>query len=52
MATVAPTAMLFLRNPGGVSHDPAESVAVEDVAAGLTALVVFMEQLAARDLGA
>jgi allantoate deiminase len=31
MAEKIPSAMIFLRTPGGISHDPAESVAVEDV---------------------
>jgi len=52
MAAVAPTAMLFLRNPGGVSHDPAESVSQEDVCAALVVLVGLVNQLAARDGGA
>ena len=47
MATVAPTAMLFLRSPGGISHHPAEAVLHGDVAAGLAALVQFIEELAA-----
>jgi allantoate deiminase len=46
IATVAPTAMLFLRSPGGVSHHPAEAVTHGDVAAGLAALVQFIEELA------
>jgi allantoate deiminase len=32
MAGTVPAAMIFLRTPGGVSHDPAETVAVGDVA--------------------
>jgi allantoate deiminase len=32
-----PSAMLFLRSPGGVSHHPDENVLVEDVAAALEA---------------
>jgi allantoate deiminase len=35
MAARVPTAMLFLRSPGGISHHPAESVRVEDVEASL-----------------
>ncbi len=31
LAEQIPAAMIFLRTPGGISHDPAESVAVEDV---------------------
>jgi allantoate deiminase len=46
LATVAPSAMLFLRSPGGVSHHPAESVLHGDVSAGLAALVQFVEDLA------
>jgi allantoate deiminase len=46
MAKVAPTAILFLRSPGGVSHHPAEAVLHGDVAAGLAALVRFVEHLA------
>jgi allantoate deiminase len=46
MAKVAPTAMLFLRSPGGVSHHPDEAVMQGDVTAGLAALVQFVEELA------
>ncbi|HEX5500297.1 MAG TPA: M20/M25/M40 family metallo-hydrolase, partial [Thermomicrobiales bacterium] len=47
----APVAMLFVRCAGGVSHNPAESVATEDVAA---AIVVFDRLLDGidRDLAA
>jgi allantoate deiminase len=31
MAEKIPASMIFLRTPGGISHDPAESVAAEDV---------------------
>ena len=31
LAEKVPAAMIFLRTPGGISHDPAESVVVEDV---------------------
>jgi allantoate deiminase len=47
IATVAPAVMLFLRSPGGVSHDPAEAVLPEDVEAGLRLLVRFIEALGA-----
>ena len=33
MASRVPTAMLFLRSPGGISHHPDETVLEEDVAA-------------------
>jgi allantoate deiminase len=35
MATRVPTAMLFLRSPGGISHHPAETVLEQDVEAAL-----------------
>ena len=37
--------MLFLRSPGGVSHEPAESVLVEDVAVGLAVGSRFLGEL-------
>jgi len=43
-----PTAMLFLRSPGGISHHPDETVRVEDVAAALEAGIGFLERLDAR----
>jgi allantoate deiminase len=36
LARKVPSAMLFLRSPGGISHHPDESVLGEDVAAALT----------------
>jgi allantoate deiminase len=47
MAGRVPTAMLFLRSPGGISHNPAESVLEEDVEAALLVGVKFLERLAA-----
>ncbi|MFD7923716.1 allantoate amidohydrolase [Streptomyces sp. NPDC059740] len=41
-----PTAMLFVRNPTGVSHSPAENAAEDDCTAGVTALVDVLEGLA------
>jgi N-carbamoyl-L-amino-acid hydrolase len=38
LAAVVPTAMLFVRNPTGVSHSPAESAGDGDCAAGVRAL--------------
>jgi allantoate deiminase len=35
MATLMPTALLFVRSPRGISHHPDETVRVEDVAAAL-----------------
>jgi N-carbamoyl-L-amino-acid hydrolase len=43
-----PTAMLFVRNPTGVSHAPAEHAAEDDCAAGVTALADVLEGLACR----
>ncbi len=43
LSTIAPVAMLFVRCAGGVSHNPAESVTVEDVAAALDATTRFLE---------
>ncbi|EFE69060.1 allantoate amidohydrolase [Streptomyces viridosporus] len=41
-----PTAMLFVRNPTGVSHSPAESATEDDCAAGVLALADVLEGLA------
>jgi beta-ureidopropionase / N-carbamoyl-L-amino-acid hydrolase len=43
-----PTAMLFVRNPTGVSHSPAETAAEEDCVAGVRALTDVLEGLACR----
>ncbi len=43
LSTIAPIAMLFVRCAGGVSHNPAESVTVEDVAAAIDATSRFLE---------
>ncbi|MFB7593096.1 allantoate amidohydrolase, partial [Streptomyces sp. NPDC056169] len=43
-----PTAMLFVRNPTGVSHSPAEFAAEDDCAAGVLALADVLEGLACR----
>ena len=43
LSTIAPIAMLFVRCAGGVSHNPAESVTVEDVAAAIEATTTFLE---------
>ncbi|PJI94626.1 allantoate amidohydrolase [Luteimicrobium subarcticum] len=45
VAALTDVGMLFLRNPGGVSHAPDESVAIEDVAQGLVALVSTVRAL-------
>jgi beta-ureidopropionase / N-carbamoyl-L-amino-acid hydrolase len=41
-----PTAMLFVRNPTGVSHSPAEHAEPDDCAAGVAALARVVEELA------
>ncbi|WP_031015562.1 allantoate amidohydrolase [Streptomyces sp. NRRL F-5727] len=43
-----PTAMLFVRNPTGVSHSPAEFAAEDDCVAGVRALADVLEELACR----
>jgi allantoate deiminase len=46
LAALAPVGMLFVRCAGGVSHDPAESVAEEDVAVALDVLDELLAGLA------
>jgi allantoate deiminase len=46
MAGITEVAMLFVRCKGGVSHNPAESVAEEDVAVAIDVLSNFLELLA------
>ena len=46
LAALAPVGMLFVRCAGGVSHDPAESVAEEDVAVALDVLDELLAELA------
>lgn len=48
MAGCLPTTMLFVRSPGGVSHNPAETVREEDVEAALRVGGRFLERLAAE----
>jgi len=45
LATVTRTAMLFVRCAGGISHNPAESVTVDDVAAAIDVTMRFLELL-------
>jgi allantoate deiminase len=45
LAPRLPSAMIFLRSPGGVSHHPTESVLLEDVEAALRAGLQFLEEL-------
>ncbi len=43
LSGLLPVAMLFVRCAGGVSHNPAEAVAVEDVAIAISVLDRFLE---------
>ncbi|WBB56775.1 allantoate amidohydrolase [Verrucosispora sp. WMMD573] len=45
LAAHVPTAMLFVRNPTGVSHSPAESATDADCATGVTALARVLAEL-------
>jgi allantoate deiminase len=45
-----PSAMLFLRSPGGISHHPDESVLLEDIALALEAGLAFLKRLSACNL--
>ena len=45
MARRVPAAMVFLRTPGGLSHHPDESVAVEDVGAAFRVGMEFLRSL-------
>jgi len=46
LAEKIPAAMIFLRTPGGISHDPSESVMTEDVAKAIECGLDLLEQLA------
>ncbi|AEE44223.1 allantoate amidohydrolase [Cellulomonas fimi] len=48
-AAGVPTAMLFVRNPTGVSHAPAESADEADCLAGVDALATTLAHLLTRD---
>jgi allantoate deiminase len=47
LAEKIPAAMIFLRTPGGISHDPAESVHLDDVAKALECGHHLLTRLAA-----
>lgn len=49
LAAHVPAAMLFVRNPTGVSHSPAEHADLADCLAGVAALARVVEGLLARD---
>ncbi len=46
LASKIPTAMLFLRSPGGISHHPDENVFDSDVEVALQTGMRFLESLA------
>ena len=45
LAEKIPAAMVFVRTPGGVSHDPSESVLVDDVAKAIECGLHLLKQL-------
>jgi allantoate deiminase len=47
LAEKVPSAMIFLRTPGGISHDPAESVAPDDVEKAIACGLHLLDRLAA-----
>lgn len=47
LAEKIPAAMIFLRTPGGISHDPAEVVSEDDVEKAISCGLHLLEQLAA-----
>lgn len=46
MSRFAPSALLFIRSPGGVSHHPDEAVLADDVAWAISAQLQLVERLA------
>jgi allantoate deiminase len=50
LAEKVPSAMIFLRTPNGVSHDPSESVSVDDVAKAIESGLQLLEQLCSHPL--
>lgn len=46
LAEKVPSAMVFLRSPGGISHNPGESVLVNDVAKAIECGLRLLDQLA------
>jgi allantoate deiminase len=47
LAEQVPAAMIFLRTPGGVSHDPSETVRPGDIAKAIACGMQLLQQLAA-----
>lgn len=48
LAACVPSAMLFVRNPTGISHHPAEHAELDDCIAGIHALSQVLEHLVTR----
>ncbi len=46
LGELAPVAMLFIRTPGGISHNAAESVDPADAGVAASAMIAFVEALA------
>lgn len=46
LAQKVPAGMVFLRTPGGVSHHPSESVAMDDVEKAIRSGVYLLDLLA------
>ena len=44
MAQLCPSAMLFVRCRGGISHNPAEFASVADMGLAIAALIRFIER--------
>ena len=49
MAALCPTAMLFIRCEGGISHNPAEAVTAADCALAARAMLIFIDKLERRE---
>jgi len=47
MANLCPSAMLFVRCKGGISHNPAESITVEDADVAARVLIEAVRRIAA-----
>ena len=47
MAALCPTAMLFVRCEGGISHNPAERASAADAGMAVAAMLDFIERLGA-----
>jgi N-carbamoyl-L-amino-acid hydrolase len=45
LSAQVPTAMLFVRNPTGISHSPAENASHADCASGVEALAAVLSEL-------